>query len=154
MLKDLFVEELGAVSPVEPTGIGVPAGYERHNRRVQFIRGIEHASTQDLGRDLLEPQFDLVRYQYTISEKGRRSRWVGAVPVVAKDTERCRRRLVTRKKDEPTGSVSMSGKWADLPDRRSSDRYRTKHAQRPFVSATARPATLPAMPSTATSAFA
>ena len=105
MLKDLFVEELGAVSPVEPTGIGVPAGYERHNRRVQFIRGIEHASTQDLGRDLLEPQFDLVRYQYTISEKGRRSRWVGAVPVVAKDTERCRRRLVTRKKDEPTGSM-------------------------------------------------
>ncbi len=30
---------------------------------------------------------------------------MGAVPVVAKGTERCRRRLVTRKKDEPPGSM-------------------------------------------------
>jgi len=30
---------------------------------------------------------------------------LGAVPVVAKGTERCGRRLVTRKRDEPTGSM-------------------------------------------------
>jgi hypothetical protein len=34
MAKDLFVKELGAVYPVEPMGMGVLAGYERHNRRV------------------------------------------------------------------------------------------------------------------------
>jgi hypothetical protein len=43
--------------------------------------------------------------QYTVGGEGRRSRWLGAVPVVAKGTERCGRRLVTRKKDEPTGSM-------------------------------------------------
>ena len=47
----------------------------------------------------------VVLSQNLIGEKGRKSRWLGAVPVGAKGTERCRRRLVTRKKDEPTGSM-------------------------------------------------
>jgi hypothetical protein len=32
---------------------------------------------------------DPVLSQYPIGEKGRKSRWLGAVPVVAKGTERC-----------------------------------------------------------------